>query len=72
MYMIGILVGSPIFGAISDRIGRKKCILVSSLIFIGAGPLVALAPNFNLLMTARFILGAASPGIYATSFVLGN
>jgi len=69
--MIGILVGSPILGALSDKIGRKRAILISSIIFILAGPFVALAPNFTLLMIARFILGASSPGIYATSFVLG-
>lgn len=70
--MIGILFGSPIFGSMSDKIGRKKTTCVASAIFIVAGPLVALAPNFETLMLARFILGASSPGIYATCFVLGN
>lgn len=71
-YMLGILCGSPILGALSDQWGRKKTILISTIIFTLAGPLVAAAPNLWLLMVARFILAAASPGIYGTSFVLGN
>ncbi|CAG7828115.1 unnamed protein product [Allacma fusca] len=70
MYMFGILCGSPIFGALSDKLGRKKTILMATVVFIIAAPLVALAPNFTLMMLGRFILGASSPGIYGTSYVL--
>jgi predicted MFS family arabinose efflux permease len=70
--MLGILCGSPIFGALSDQLGRKKAILIGTVIFILAGPVVAFSPNFYILMLARFILAAASPGIYGTSFVLGT
>jgi predicted MFS family arabinose efflux permease len=69
--MFGILCGSPIFGALSDQIGRKKTILIATIIFVVAGPVVAVAPNFYIVMAARFILAASSPGIYGTSFVLG-
>ncbi|OXA57254.1 Organic cation transporter protein [Folsomia candida] len=70
MYMFGILCGSPCFGALSDQYGRKKTILIATIIFTLAGPLVALAPNFYILMIARFVLAFASPGVYGTSFVL--
>lgn len=51
--MFGILCGSPIFGAISDRLGRKKAILVATIIFVIAGPLVALSPDFSVVMVTR-------------------
>lgn len=54
--MFGILCGSPCFGALSDQYGRKKTILIATIIFTLAGPLVALAPNFYILMIARFVL----------------
>ena len=69
--MFGILVGSPLFGALSDRLGRKITLMVSTIIFCIAAPLVALSPNYSFMMFSRFILGFSSPGIYATSFVLG-
>lgn len=71
MYMFGILCGSPIFGAVSDKLGRKKSILVATIIFVVAGPLVALSPDFSVVMVTRFLLAFGSPGIYGTSFVLG-
>ena len=34
-YMFGMLVGSFIFGIISDRIGRKKALLISGILSAG-------------------------------------
>lgn len=70
--MFGILCGSPIFGAVSDKLGRKRSILISTIIFVFAGPLVALSPDFSVVMVTRFLLAFGSPGIYGTSFVLGR
>jgi len=69
--MIGILVGSPIFGFVSDRAGRRGAIIVATIIFAIFSPLVALVPNYEFLMAVRFFQGMATPGLYSTSFVLG-
>lgn len=69
-YMIGLLSGAPIFGAISDKFGRKTAILIATMIFSTAGPFIAFSPNFQVLLVMRFILAFALPGVYACSYVL--
>ena len=69
-YMFGILVGSPVFGAMSDKLGRRLTILISAIIFCIAGPVIGIAPNYATMMFGRFILGLSTPGVFATAFVL--
>jgi OCT family organic cation transporter-like MFS transporter 4/5 len=70
--MVGVLVGSIIFGMLSDKFGRRKTIWVASFMFVFFAPLVALSTNFVLLLIFRFFVGMASPGVYSTAYVLGK
>jgi EmrB/QacA subfamily drug resistance transporter len=53
-------------GSLSDRIGRKRTMVGGLLIFAGGSLLGALAPNPNVLIAARVIMGvgaaASEPG----------
>jgi sugar porter (SP) family MFS transporter len=53
----GAILGAMIGGPISDTIGRKKTILISSLIYIIAAFLQAFAPTISMLILGRLIVG---------------
>ncbi|TNF69955.1 MAG: Bcr/CflA family efflux MFS transporter [Gammaproteobacteria bacterium] len=56
-YFIGFSVGMLIWGAISDRVGRKKAIIVGMFIYMVSTILCALSPDFKTLTIMRLIQG---------------
>src|SRR3954452_7493407 len=67
--LFGLMIGALIFGPLSDRIGRKKIIIFSTLAF-GLGALAtALVKDVNSLLVIRFLtglgLGGAMPNAIA-------
>ncbi|MFW0792282.1 sugar porter family MFS transporter [Gordonia sp. CPCC 205515] len=64
--LIGAAIGSLLCGRLSDSIGRRKTmILLSVVFFVGTLGAVA-APSLELLLPARFILGLAVGGASVT------
>ena len=63
--LIGLAVGALTAGPMADRIGRKKVLILSILVFGGFSLLTALASSLNQLALLRFLtglgLGAAMP-----------
>ncbi len=57
--LVGCLLGSLVSGALSDRFGRKKLLILSGLIFTGTGILTALAPDFTFFVVNRLLGGVA-------------
>ena len=59
----GILL-TPVLGVLADRLGRKRILIPSLMLFGIAGGACALARDFNLLLGLRFLqgMGAASLG----------
>ena len=59
--MFGAIFGAAIAGQLSDRLGRRKMILISSLVFAVGGLLSGLAPNNGslYLIIVRILLGTA-------------
>ncbi|MBW4670504.1 MAG: MFS transporter [Cyanomargarita calcarea GSE-NOS-MK-12-04C] len=62
VFLIPTTVGALIFGALADRIGMKKILIPSLLVFGLGGILCAFASSFQSLLEWRFLtgLGAAS------------
>ncbi|KAM3931573.1 solute carrier family 22 member 2 [Leptodactylus fuscus] len=67
---LGFFLGSMFIGYISDRFGRKPCLLTSLLITAVFGVLVAFAPTYPWLVTFRFIQGLVSKGTWLSAYVL--
>ena len=55
--LIGAAIGSLFSGSISDKIGRKRVILVADLMFTVGAALMAFAPTIAWLMVGRLIIG---------------
>lgn len=61
--VLALVVGSWIWGPLSDRIGRRRCLLAACALQIPATLAVAVAPSFELLLAARIAQGLIMPGI---------
>ena len=57
IYMGGLLVGSYLFGALSDLIGRKKASFVALLVTSIGLLCTAFAPEYISFSIARFVTG---------------
>lgn len=55
--LLGCIIGVLLTGIVSDRIGRKKSIFLSGLMFLLSGIGCAFASGFNLLVIARMLGG---------------
>ncbi|XP_051468495.1 solute carrier family 22 member 13-like [Apus apus] len=66
VYMLGLFLGSVIFGPLSDRIGRRPVILISIFLqgLFGVG--TAFVPHFYVYMAFRCVVGASVTGITMT------
>lgn len=68
-FSIAYVLAAPWFGALADRIGRRRVLVAGLLAFALANLLTGLAPWFAALLAARVLAGlsaaAVSPAVYA-------
>ena len=57
VFLIPIGIATPILGVLADRIGIKKVLVPSLILFAMAGGFASFAPNFNVLLLCRFVQG---------------
>lgn len=67
---LGILIGSIVFGFLSDRYGRKKTFLLSVTALIGLGFGIPYSPSYEVFTALRFFYGVATAGTMVVSFVI--
>ncbi len=63
--VIAVVAGSWIWGPLSDRVGRRNCLITASALLVPASIAVALAPSFEVLLVTRAIQGLVLPGLLA-------
>lgn len=62
-YSLAQLVFSPILGRLSDRFGRRPLLLASIALNAVAHTAFAFAPDFTILVAARFVSGVAASNL---------
>ncbi len=67
--LTGTVVGSIFWGALSDRLGRRAAILLSSIMFIGTAICGAM-PAFGWNVFMCFVMGAAAGGMLPIVYAL--
>ena len=63
--LIGIFIGAPLFGYLTDRYGRHKMFLLDLVIFLIAGVAQALVSDGWVLFSLRLVLGIAVGAEYS-------
>jgi sugar porter (SP) family MFS transporter len=59
LLLVGCMVGAFAGGRVADRVGRRPTLAATALVFVAGVLLAAFAPDFPLLLVARFIIGLA-------------
>lgn len=67
-YSLTAILGQPLAGALADRFGRKRFLLLGS----GAGILAAIGFAFSTQLDARFVLFRILQGIAYSTFYVAN
>lgn len=63
--LLGAIVGAAIIGPLSDKLGRKKLLLTSAVIFFVGAMGSGFAPDYAVLVSSRVLLGMAVGGASA-------
>ncbi|KAK5650952.1 hypothetical protein RI129_001981 [Pyrocoelia pectoralis] len=66
----GIMVGSFLFGMLSDKYGRRNPLIYGVILQLMSSGAIAFAPWFWLFVILRFTAAIATGGVMVTSFVL--
>lgn len=75
-YAIGMVVGGPILTLALLKVTRKKALLTLTLIYLLGQAMGAMAPNYEIMFTARLVTGISSAACFglcmAIAFQLVN
>ena len=70
--LLGLTIGSFLFGPLADRIGRKRVIVISMMLF-GTGSLAcSFADSLRWLVALRFLTGVGLGGAMPTAITLAS
>ncbi|XP_039494111.1 organic cation transporter protein [Drosophila santomea] len=70
LFMLGVLLGSFIFGQMSDKLGRKPTFFSSLVLQLIFGVLAAVAPEYFSYTISRMIVGATTSGVFLVAYVI--
>ncbi|XP_014369438.2 organic cation transporter protein-like [Papilio machaon] len=70
VFQFGVLIGSLIFGAASDRYGRRKTLIFAVVMESLTGIIASFLPDFWSFTIIRMFLGISVGGIMVIGFVL--
>ena len=72
VFMTGVMTGAVALGPLSDKLGRKRTMLVTFTAMLMANAWSGMAPNFKVYCLMRFLTGFFESGALLAGFVLMN
>jgi DHA1 family solute carrier family 18 vesicular amine transporter 1/2 len=70
VYAISVLLVTPVFGYLGDRIGGRSTMICGAALAVCAVTLLGLAPNLLLLLLGKVCQGAASAGLWTSGLAV--
>ncbi|KAH8347198.1 hypothetical protein KR059_006564 [Drosophila kikkawai] len=70
LFMLGVFLGSIVFGQLSDKYGRKPILFASLVIQVLFGVLAGVAPEYFTYTLARIMVGATTSGVFLVAYVI--
>lgn len=70
LFMVGVMLGSMIFGGLSDKFGRRPIFFLSLVIQLVGGILVAVSPEYISYVVFRLIVGSTTSGVFLVAYVI--
>lgn len=70
LFMLGVLIGSIVFGQMSDSLGRKPVFFASLVLQVIFGVIAGIAPDYLTFTISRLVIGATTSGVFLVSYVL--
>jgi MFS transporter, DHA1 family, solute carrier family 18 (vesicular amine transporter), member 1/2 len=70
VYAVSVLLVTPVFGYLGDRIGGRSTMLCGVALSIGAVVLLGMASNLPLLVLGKFCQGAASAALWTSCLAM--
>jgi DHA1 family solute carrier family 18 vesicular amine transporter 1/2 len=70
VYAVSVLLVTPVFGYLGDRIGARSTMLCGAALAVCAIALLGAAPSLPLLVLGKFCQGAASAALWTSGLAL--
>ena len=70
IFMVGVLIGSYVFGYLSDKFGRKVSFFISLIVIAVFGILSGLVTDYWSFVLLRCVVGACTSGVFLVAYVL--
>ncbi|XP_076330679.1 organic cation/carnitine transporter 2-like [Tachypleus tridentatus] len=67
---VGAAVATPIYGAMSDRIGRKPTFIICTIVTLVSGVISMVVPSFTWFAVFRLIHGTLYPTLYQAPTII--
>ena len=68
MAMLGLGIGSVVWGSVSDRYGRKPILIISLVVFAVATAVAVLSPTIEFFICCRLVQGIGAGGAMVLSY----
>ncbi|XP_035216500.1 carcinine transporter-like [Stegodyphus dumicola] len=70
MFNVGSIIGTPIYGALSDRIGRKITFFITILVTAVTAIASVLMTNFTAFVVIKTINGSLMPSVFQLPYII--
>lgn len=72
VFAIGMVVGAPVMALLTLRLSKRLTLILALVVFVAGHVVVALGPDFTVLLVARFVSALATGAFWAVSAVVAT